>query len=484
MLLPYSTALRLGKIPWITLSIVLLCTLIYWKQAQNETQVKTYVWHYCNNNPEMLRTFFAEDNNDTAALKCYQWLSLIHSRPNPDTFLNHIKDFPDLLPEDIEFPRLAEILREFYRQFLQSGPPWSLDAALMYDPLGWNPFRTLTSALAHSSWFHLIGNMIFFIAFAPALELLVGGKLRYIAILFATALAADLAYSFTVLLGAEPLPTLGFSGVVTGMIGLSAFLMPKARIKVFFWWWFNIGVLYIPAWILALFYIGGDTWLVLTSADVGNVNVIAHVAGGVAGYLIGLYFLKEQCALNQEDLDEEVWYQRLKRQDWFGRFSSYRKRPETYANEERLRQARQDYQSFLDRLLRAVRLRKNSEAVLILLDYFDLYAKNPEAYEDIFQEMKDYGNCRAVQCAGRLVIFLYLRQGKIAAAFRVLEECLQLSEYVALCSVDDAAELFRYALACGKPEIARQILRNAPGKYGPAHARRLRRMAREALAAQ
>ena len=131
-----------------------------------------------------------------------------------------------------------------------------------------------------------------------------------------------------------------------------------------------------------------------------------------------------------------------------------------------------------------MRVRQNSEAVLILLEYVDLYAKNPEAYEDVFQEMKDYGNCRAVQCAGRLVIFLYLRQGKIAAAFRVLEECLQLSEHVVLGSVDNAAELFRYALACRKPEVAKQILRNAPGKYGPAHALRLRRLAREAVAAQ
>ncbi|EIC23826.1 rhomboid family protein [Thiorhodovibrio frisius] len=483
MLLPYVTALRLGKIPWITLTVVVLCTFIYWKQAHNEALINAYTQAYCRDNTDLLRAILLEDYDETAVSGCQEVLPIIHSQPDPEAFFERLLDSPDLL-EGVSQATLVDWLKRLYQDFLQSGPPWSLDASLMYDPLGWNPLRVVTSSLAHADWAHLIFNMIFFIAFAPALELLVGGKFRYLAILVATAFAASFAYSITVVLGAEPLPTLGFSGVVMGMIGLSAFLMPKARIKTFYWVGVAFGHFYIPAWILALWFIGWDAWRVLSSADVGNVNVIAHVAGGVAGYLIGFYFLKDQRALNQDDLDEEVWYQRLKRQDGFGGLSSYRKRPETYANEERLLQAKRDYQSFIDRLLRAVRVRKNSEAVLILLEYFELYAKNPEAYEDIFQDMKDYGNCRAVHCAGRLVIFLYLRQGKIAAAFRVLEECLQLSEHFSLGSVDDAAELFRHALACRKPEVAKQIVRNAPGKYGQAHALSLRRMARDAVRAQ
>ncbi|EIC23509.1 rhomboid family intramembrane serine protease [Thiorhodovibrio frisius] len=478
MFLPYSTALQLGKIPWVTLAVVVLCTLIYWKQDQNEKRISYSVHNYCRSNQELLRSDFLKENDESAILTCQKWLPLIHSRPNPEAFYNQLLDSPDPL-EGVSRARFVDNLKRLYQHFLQSGPPWSLDGALMYDPLGWNPFRVLTSSLAHADWQHLIGNMIFFIAFAPALELLVGGKLRYIAILFATAVTADCAYSVTVLLGAEPLPALGFSGVVTGMIGLSAFLMPKARIKTLFWVGFPVGHSYIPAWILAVWFIGLDTWRVISSADVGNVLVIAHVAGGFTGYLIGVYFLKEQRAINQEDLDEELWRQQWRRRDRFGGFSSYRKRPETYQNEERLHQAKRDYQSFIDRLFQAVRVRRNSEAVLILLEYFDLYARNPEAYEDIFQEMKDYGNYRAVHCAGRLVISLYLRQGKIAAAFRVLEECLQMSEHFALGSVEEAASLFRYAQTCAQHEVAKQILRNAQGKYGASHGAILRRMARQ-----
>lgn len=478
MLLPYGTALRLRRIPWVTLAVVVLCTFIYWKQAHNNALINDYAQEYCQKNTEVLRAILLEHYDDSVVNGCQEILPIIHSWPNPEAFFKHLRDSPDSL-EDVSPAMLVDWLTQLYQHFLQSGPPWSLDAALMYDPLGWNPFRTLTSALAHADWFHLIGNMLFFIAFAPALEMLVGGIWRYIAILFTTALAADLAYSLTVMLGAPPLPTLGFSGVVTGMIGLSAFLMPKARIKTFYWVGVAFGHFYIPAWILALWFIGWDTWRVITSADVGNVNVIAHVAGGVAGYLIGLYFLKEQRALIQEDLDEEVWYQQLKRQSWFDRLSFYRKRPETYANEERLNQAKRDYQSFTDRLFRALRARESSEAIVILLEYSDLYAKSPAAYEELFQEMKAYGKLRAVQCAGRLVIFLYLRQGKIAAAFRVLEECLRLSEHFALGSVAEAEQLLRYAQTYNKPQVAKQILSHAQWKYGPDHGAILRKMARQ-----
>lgn len=480
MLIPYSAALRLGKVPWVTLTVIVLCVFIYWKEEKNAARIDQHVRGFCQGYPDLSESIFAHADRGLAVTRCNKWLSLLHSRPDPDAFLGRLRITPRWIPKGVETDTFVDNLDRLYQHFLQSGPPWSLDAALMYDPLGWNPLRMITSSLAHADRSHLIGNLIFFIAFAPAVELLVGGALRYTGILLATAAAASIAYSVTVLLGAEPLPGLGLSGVVMGMIGLSAFMMPNARIKMFYWLGFAVGTLYIPAWILAMWYIGMDTWRVLSSADVGNVNVIAHVAGGVAGYFVGVFFLRKQRELNKDELDEELWHQKWKRYDSrFNRFSSYRKQPETYANEDRLKQAREDYQSFTDRLFRAVRLRNNSEAVQILLEYYDLYQNSPETYEELFHDIKDYGSSRAVQCAGRLVISLYLRQGKTAAALRVLEECVGLSAHFSLSSITEAGELFKCALSCDKKEVARQIVSNAQWKYGARHGAALRKWARQ-----
>ncbi|MCP4471970.1 MAG: rhomboid family intramembrane serine protease, partial [Gammaproteobacteria bacterium] len=52
--------------------------------------------------------------------------------------------------------------------------------SLLYYPETWNPLKMLTSSLAHGGLFHLMGNMVFYLAFAPALEVLIGNKLKYV----------------------------------------------------------------------------------------------------------------------------------------------------------------------------------------------------------------------------------------------------------------------------------------------------------------
>lgn len=55
-----------------------------------------------------------------------------------------------------------------------------LNEEFWYQPTSWNPIAMITSSLAHADWFHLLGNLVFFLAFAPALETLIGSKIRYI----------------------------------------------------------------------------------------------------------------------------------------------------------------------------------------------------------------------------------------------------------------------------------------------------------------
>ena len=105
--------------------------------------------------------------------------------------------------------------------------------SLLYFPDSWNPLTMLSSAMIHADIFHLLGNMIFFLAFAPALELLVGSKIRYLWIMVFICFVVGVSYSVSIVIGgSEAIPTLGFSGVVMGMMGLAAYLMPQARIRV------------------------------------------------------------------------------------------------------------------------------------------------------------------------------------------------------------------------------------------------------------
>lgn len=46
--------------------------------------------------------------------------------------------------------------------------------SLMYYPDSWNPVKMLVSSVSHAGWGHIIGNLIFFLAFSPAVEAIVG----------------------------------------------------------------------------------------------------------------------------------------------------------------------------------------------------------------------------------------------------------------------------------------------------------------------
>jgi len=87
--------------------------------------------------------------------------------------------------------------------------------------------------------------------------------------------------------GAKPLPTLGLSGVVMGVMALWAFLMPRARVHCFAW----LVVLYrrftVPAWLFVLWYAGWDSWTLFAHGSGGGINLVAHVSGAAIGMGIG-----------------------------------------------------------------------------------------------------------------------------------------------------------------------------------------------------
>ena len=94
---------------------------------------------------------------------------------------------------------------------LQLGSP--ITELLLYYPDSWNPITMVTSSLAHAGFFHLFGNLVFFMAFAPALEIIISNRLLYIGVMLFVAVASGLSYSLSVLIGGgEPIPSLGFSG--------------------------------------------------------------------------------------------------------------------------------------------------------------------------------------------------------------------------------------------------------------------------------
>jgi membrane associated rhomboid family serine protease len=187
------------------------------------------------------------------------------------------------------------------------------DQGLAYFTGSWNPLTMISSSFAHGDWGHILFNLVFFFAFAATVEVLIG-PLWYIAFVLVDSWFIGLTGSLAAAAASQHYWTLGLSGIVMGMMGLFAFLLPRGKIKCYYFFIIVFGSVAIPGWALAAWYIGGDIFTLFAYDDYGVVNVMAHVMGGIGGYLFGAAFLREvrrDAVHLQADLD---------RVDFEGRF--------------------------------------------------------------------------------------------------------------------------------------------------------------------
>ncbi len=337
--------------------------------------------------------------------------------------------------------------------------------ALMYYPRSWNPINMLTSTLAHGGWLHLFGNLVFFLAFAPALEILVGSKLRYLSIIIFISFIAGIGYSISTLVGGiQALPTLGLSGVVMGMIGLSAYLMPKARIKVFWWYIIFWKTFYVPAWVLAIIYIGLDVWTMITTTNYHGINVVVHVVGGFAGFGYGYLWLKERREETRQELEDEVEAMKIEQKYGETRSQAFRYRKVAEQNNLVKQQAR-DLDKFMGHIYQCVKTRRDAEAIVLLLAHYDL--ETPvEELESVFKRVDEWGSSRTLLCLGRLIIHLLAKHNRHGRCIVYIEKCQSISSEFVLADLSQTIFYARFALETGKYEIARKMLENPRRRYG------------------
>jgi membrane associated rhomboid family serine protease len=323
----------------------------------------------------------------------------------------------------------------------------------------------VTSSLAHANLPHLFWNLVFFLAFAPALEILIGNALRYIGIMLFIAFVVGISDSISVLIGVtEPLPSLGFSGIVMGMIGLSAFLMPKVRIRVLCWYIFAWKVFFVRAWILAAYYIGGEIWFMFTAEDYGNIGVVAHVAGGLAGYFYGFYWLQDRREEIKDELAHEVKAMRIKQQHGKTRSDAFRYQTKMNQLEEKKRETR-DRERFMQQLYRMVIAHEDSKAVNLLLTRYDLDTPAHEL-EELFARIEEWGPSRTLLCLGRLIIHKLDQEKRDGRAMVYIAKCQNINPKFLLDDISRVLHYAQMALETGRPEITSNLVADAGERYG------------------
>lgn len=140
-----------------------------------------------------------------------------------------------------------------------------------------------TSMFMHGSWLHLLGNMWFLWVFGNNIEDSMGhGRFLVFYMLMGTVAAVAQLLSNP----ASPVPTVGASGAISGVMGAYLLLYPKVRVKTLFIIVIFVTILYVPAWFILLEWFALQLLeKALTPPSVASVAYWAHIGGFVAGLL-------------------------------------------------------------------------------------------------------------------------------------------------------------------------------------------------------
>ena len=465
-MVPFKTDLRLSQVPIVTYVIIAMCFVVFKLQLDNREEIRRDAVIYCDkiqqSNAEKHHLDYLTLDSET----CVSDLSGLHGVDNPKrlyaAFERYNKEHKEY--SDKELVDVVAIFQSRLIEFRRTTPS-NLDNFVSYDPSTWNPISMMLSAFAHGDWWHIIFNLIFFFAFAPALELLARGAWRFILALILIELSCDIPYSIVSMSADYPIPTLGLSGMVMGMIGLSAYVMPWARIKTFVWVLHFAKVIPVPAKFLALWYVGWDTYDLLSDDEYGGINVLAHVMGGVSGYLSGILLYKKLREENQYELDLEIDYMRAKRQDNFNLANTYKGDMRRLDNLQREEAYKKEKGRFLDQIHKLISVGRDGIAINIILEEYERLNLTTECYEELFLVMKDWRHGRALSCVGRLIIDRYIIEEHSEPALRYLKYCIDIDEDFVIANPIHLVFLVKKCIASNEIRLGYLLVRNAQQRY-------------------
>jgi membrane associated rhomboid family serine protease len=151
--------------------------------------------------------------------------------------------------------------------------------------------HVLTHMFLHGSWMHLLGNMWFLWLFGNNVEDSMG-RLRFLFFYLLCGLAAAAAQIVTN--PSSPIPMVGASGAISGVMGAYLVLYPRVRVYTLVPLGFFITSMALPAWVMLgyWFLIQFVSGLVSVGGEGGGVAFWAHVGGFVAGLVLVKLFAR------------------------------------------------------------------------------------------------------------------------------------------------------------------------------------------------
>lgn len=151
---------------------------------------------------------------------------------------------------------------------------------------GFDLHTVITSMFLHGGWMHLAGNMLFLWIFGDNLEDEMG-HIGFLIFYLASGVGAAIAQIIAD--PSSPIPMVGASGAIAGVMGGYLLLFPKARVDILLILIIIFRIFTVPAWLMLGLWFGLQLFNgIATDAAGGGVAYWAHAGGFIVGALLCL----------------------------------------------------------------------------------------------------------------------------------------------------------------------------------------------------
>ena len=188
---------------------------------------------------------------------------------------------------------LAIILANIFCFLIELSQPGDLESGLIAHyaliPDRLHLSSLITYMFLHGGWFHLIGNMWFLWVFGSHLENAIGSA-RFALFYVVCGVSAGAVQLLTSV--GSPVPTIGASGAIAGVMGAFLVIYPRVRVVVLIFVVFFVTTIEVPAAFMLLYWFALQLASGLYStgraglSDSGGVAWFAHVGGFLIGVLL------------------------------------------------------------------------------------------------------------------------------------------------------------------------------------------------------
>jgi membrane associated rhomboid family serine protease len=144
----------------------------------------------------------------------------------------------------------------------------------------------LTSMFIHGGFLHIAGNMLYLWIFGNNIEDLLG-PVRFLLFYLLCGIVAGIVH--VLIAPRSPVPTVGASGAVAGILGAYLIAYPRARVVCLLFLVFFIRLIPVPAMLVLIFWFllqAFEGAAAVSTGSSGGVAWFAHVGGFLAGILL------------------------------------------------------------------------------------------------------------------------------------------------------------------------------------------------------